>query len=57
MDASGNVVYSVFEQKEFDYGKYTERIPVQDLHLPAGTYWVTLTGKGKVLAQKMVILP
>ncbi|MFN8305103.1 MAG: T9SS type A sorting domain-containing protein [Saprospiraceae bacterium] len=56
LDSNGKVVHTVFEHKEFNYGKYTERIPVEELHLPAGSYWVTLTARDKVLAQKMVVL-
>ena len=50
----GQVLRTMFHQKPFEYGKYTEQVEVEGL--PAGTYWVTLTGDGRVIAKKMVVV-
>ncbi len=57
LDAKGQVVFTVFENRTFDYGKYVEQVPLQNLNLPGGAYWVVLSGGGKVLAKKMVKQP
>ncbi|MEO6760560.1 MAG: T9SS type A sorting domain-containing protein, partial [Saprospiraceae bacterium] len=50
----GQVLRTMFHQKPFEYGKYTEQVEVEGL--TAGTYWVTLTGDGRVIAKKMVVV-
>ncbi len=54
LDNEGKQLRTVFAEKPYEYGKYTERVDVQGL--PAGTYWVTLTGDGKVLTKRMVVV-
>lgn len=52
----GKVLHTVFENKVFDYGKYTERVPLREIGLPAGSYAVILTSEGKVLTKRMVVM-
>lgn len=54
LDAQGRVVQTIFSQKTFEYGKYIERVPLEDWHLPAGQYTVVLISGEKVLARKVV---
>lgn len=54
MARDGKLVRTVFADKRFDYGKYTELVDVRGL--PAETYWVTLIGDGEVLVKKMVVV-
>lgn len=54
--ADGKVLHTVFENKPFDYGKYTERVPLKDLHLPAGHYWILLSSERKVMSKRMAVV-
>ncbi len=54
LDQDGAVMRTVFSEKPYEYGKYTEQVDVRGL--AAGNYWVTLTGAGKVLTKKMVVV-
>ncbi|MCC6463148.1 MAG: exo-alpha-sialidase [Saprospiraceae bacterium] len=56
-NTESQVLHTVFENKTFEYGKYTEHVPLQQLHLPAGQYWIILSAEGKVIAKKMVVQP
>ena len=52
----GQVVKTVFENKTYEYGKYTERVPLQEFNLPAGNYWIILVAEGKVLTRRMAVV-
>ncbi len=48
------LVRTIFADRTYEYGKYTELVDVRGL--PANTYWVSLTGNEKVLVLKMVVV-
>ncbi|MEO6037768.1 MAG: T9SS type A sorting domain-containing protein [Saprospiraceae bacterium] len=52
--ADGEVLQTIFRQKSYEAGRYTQRVEVEGLS--AGTYWVMLTGDGKVLVKQMVVV-
>jgi hypothetical protein len=54
-DPQGRVLHTVFENRMYDYGKYTEHIPLRELGLPGGTYSIVVKGGGKVLARRVVV--
>ncbi len=54
--SNGQVLHTVFENKWYDYGKYTERVPLRELGLPAGSYWVVLTAEGRVLSKRLTVV-
>ncbi|NUN99532.1 MAG: T9SS type A sorting domain-containing protein [Saprospiraceae bacterium] len=52
----GKVLHTVFENRIFTYGKYTERVPLKEMGLPAGTYLILLSSEEKVLTKRMVVV-
>ncbi len=52
----GKILRTVFENKIFNYGKYTERVPLREMGLPPGTYSIILSSEGKVLTKRMVVI-
>ncbi len=52
----GRILHTIFENKLFDYGKYTERVPLESMHLPSGTYSILLSAEGKVLTRQMIVV-
>ena len=55
VDNEGKVLRTVFAEKKYDYGKYTEQVNTSGL--PTGSYWVIVrTSEGKPLAKKVVVV-
>lgn len=56
LDNEGKILETIFTDRPYEYGKYTEQIDLKTLGLPAGTYWIMLSGDGKVMTQKTVVI-
>ncbi|MBU6343317.1 MAG: T9SS type A sorting domain-containing protein, partial [Bacteroidetes bacterium] len=56
LDQTGRIVHTVFENKLYEYGKYTEMVDLKPLNLPNGNYYIQLRSAEKVLNQKLVLL-
>ncbi len=55
INSEGKLLRTVFSERPYEYGKYTEGIPVEGM--ATGTYWVALSNEtGKVLSKKMVVV-
>lgn len=52
----GQVLQTIFKNKVFDYGKYAERIPLQELGLPDGNYWILVSSENKVLSKRLIVI-
>jgi len=52
----GKILHTVFENKLFDSGKYTERVPLREMGFPPGSYSIILSSEGKVLTKRFVVL-
>lgn len=55
LDQQGNLVHTEFNNRPYEYGKYTEQINLKKLNLKSGTYYVILKAGEKVLNRKLVV--
>lgn len=55
-DNEGVVMHTVFADKVFEYGKYTEQVDLKKYALAAGSYWVMISGNGQTIAKKLIVV-
>ena len=56
-DSKGVEITKIINSQQKSYGKYVERINVNDLRIPAGNYFLKLQIDGKIATTKLVVVP
>jgi hypothetical protein len=55
-DQEGHLIHTVFADRPYEYGKYTERVNLREFGVASGSYVVTVSADGKVLGKRVVVL-
>jgi hypothetical protein len=55
MDADGKLLRTVFTDRPYEYGKYTEQVNLRNLGVSAGSYIVVVQAGGEVLGKRVVM--
>jgi hypothetical protein len=55
MDQDGKLLRTVFTDRPYEYGKYTEQVNLRNLGVSAGSYIVVVQAGGEVLGKRVVV--